>query len=152
MTDNSSIFLLNIDPVAKAHLSETAKWARFLAIVGFVALLFVLLTGVYSAFVLSRFEESYRASLGVSSMAGVAGASAVFVYLVATVIAFFPLFFTMRFANLMQRALNSNDQTLLSASFRNLKICFRYLSIITVVFVVMTALTLIFAIGGLPLS
>ena len=38
MESNQSLFSLNIDPVTKVHLSEMAKWARFLAIIGIISL------------------------------------------------------------------------------------------------------------------
>lgn len=149
MEENSSLFSLSIDPVTKTHLSETARWARFLAIVGFVFLVLMVFLGVYSSIMISRFEEGYRASLGMSGIMNAAGASVAFVYILMAVIAFFPLLFTFRFASLMRQALNSNDQALLNASFQNLKVCFRYLGIITIIFLVFTALTLVFGIAGL---
>ena len=149
MEDNSSLFSLSIDPVTKTHLSETARWARFLAIVGFVFLVLMIFMGVYSSIMISRFEEGYRSSLGVSGIMSAAGTSVAFVYILMAVIAFFPLLFTFRFASLMRQALNSNDQALLNASFQNLKICFRYLGVITIIFLVFTALTLVFGIAGL---
>jgi hypothetical protein len=52
----------------------------------------------------------------------------------------------------MSSALNTNDQAMLNASFQNLKVCFRYLGIITIVFMVMIALSLVFGLAGLALS
>lgn len=149
MDDHSSLFSLSIDPVTKAHLSETARWARFLAIVGFVLLVLTILLGVYSSIMLSRYEEDYRSSLGMSGVMNAAGASVAVIYILMAVVAFFPLLFTFRFASLMRQALNSNDQTLLNASFQNLKVCFRYLGVITIIFLVLTVLTLVFGIAGL---
>ncbi|RYZ56449.1 MAG: hypothetical protein EOO14_12315 [Chitinophagaceae bacterium] len=154
MEQNSSLFSLTIDPLTKAHLAETAKWARFLAIVGFVFLLLLILVGVYSAFTLNRFEESYRelgggVSDGITSSAGTGMAV---VYTIMAVIWFFPLLFTFRFANQMRNALQGNNQELLTTAFQNLKVCFRYLGIVTVIFLVMIALSLLFGIMGLALS
>jgi magnesium-transporting ATPase (P-type) len=149
MEENISLFSLTIDPTTKTHLFETARWARFLAIVGFVFLVLVIFLGVYSSMMISRFEEGYRSTLGVTGVMNAAGAGVAVMYIVMAVVAFFPLLFTFRFSSLMRHALNSNDQALLNASFQNLKVCFRYLGIITIIFLVMTALTLVFGIAGL---
>lgn len=153
MEEKSFLFSLSIDPVTKVHLSETARWARFLAIVGFVFLVMVILLGVYSSVTISRYEESYQ-DMGLRGAGVVSslGASVAIIYIIMAVIGFFPLLFIMRFANLMRSALGGNDQALLNASFSNLKVCLRYLGVIAIIFLVLTALTLVFGIAGLALS
>ncbi|MBB1284011.1 hypothetical protein HRH25_06465 [Flavisolibacter sp. BT320] len=154
MEQNSSLFSLTIDPLAKSHLLETAKWARFLAIVGFVFLAFAVLLGVYSTVTVNRFEEDYRemGGLGSEGVMSSAGTGVAVMYIIMAVIWFFPLLFTLRFANQMRNALQGNNQELLSASFHNLKVCYRYLGIITVIFLVMIALSMLFGIMGMALS
>ncbi len=153
MEERSSLFLLSIDPLTKTNLSETARWARFLAVAGFIFLVFVILLGVYSSVTISRYEESYREmGLRGAGVGGTLGTSVAVMYIIMAVIAFFPLLFVLRFANSMSSALNTNDQAMLNASFQNLKVCFRYLGIITIVFMVMIALSLVFGLAGLALS
>ena len=154
MQESSSLFSLTIDQGTKAHLTETAKWARFLAIAGFVFLLLMIGIGIYSSITISRFEDDYRdmGMGGGGSLWSSAGAGVAVVYIIMAVISFFPLLFLLRFANNMNVALQTNDQALLASSFQNLKICFRYIGILTVISLVLMALTLIFGIAGLALS
>lgn len=154
MEQDSSLFSLTIDPVAKSHLLETARWARFLAIVGFVFLVLAALVGVYSAVMVNRYEADYRemGGPGSANMLGSAGAGVAVMYMIMALIWFFPLLFTLRFANTMRNALQSNNQELLSTSFQNLKVCYRYLGIVTAIFLVMIALSLLFGVMGLALS
>lgn len=154
MEQDTSLFSLTIDPAAKANLTETARWARFLAIVGFVFLLLMVLVGIYSSLTINRFEDSYRemGGLGSTGMLSSAGTGVAVMYILMAVIWFFPLLFTLRFANQMQKALQNNDQELLGASFQNLKVCYRYLGIITVIFLVLIALSLFLGMIGLALS
>ena len=154
MEQDTSLFSLTIDPASKIHLLETAKWARFLTIVGFVFLVLMVFVGIYSTVTINRFENNYRemGGLGSENVLGSAGAGVAVMYLIMAVIWFFPLLFMFRFANLMRNALQSNNQELFSRSFQNLKVCFRYLGIITVIFLVMIALSLLFGIMGLALS
>lgn len=148
MEENPSLFSLSIDPVTKANLSETAKWARFLAIVGFVFLGILVLGAIF-----------FISTLGGMGMAedqtglfGAATAGAALMYIIGAAVAFFPLLYTFRFASQMRDALNSNDQALLNASFQSLKVCYRFLGIVTIIWLVLFALTFIFGIVGATLS
>ncbi|HEV7330800.1 MAG TPA: hypothetical protein VGN63_07165 [Flavisolibacter sp.] len=154
MEQDSSLFSLTIDPAAKSHLLETAKWARFLAMVGFVFLVLVIFVGIYSTVTINRFEDSYRemGGMGSETVLGSAGTGVAVIYIIMAIIWFFPLIFTLRFANQMRNALQSNDQELLGTSFQNLKVCYRYLGIVTVIFLVMIALSLLFGLMGLAFS
>ena len=49
---DSSIFKLEIDPIVRTHLSETASWARFLAIFGMIMCARMVLLGIVVATVL----------------------------------------------------------------------------------------------------
>jgi hypothetical protein len=53
MDNDQNLFSLTVDPVTKAHLYETAKWARFLAILGFVFLGLMVIGGIFASFMLS---------------------------------------------------------------------------------------------------
>lgn len=140
----TALFSLSIDPVTRAHLSETAKWARFLSVVGFVLLGLFLLGGIAVALFTDRPFDTYNGNSAFS----VFGVGMSFAFLFAGVIWFFPLLFLFRFASRMKAALNGNDQNALNTSFQNLKICFRYVGIITIIIFALYALLLVFAIVG----
>ena len=148
MEENTSLFSLSIDPVTKANLYETARWARVLAIIGFVFLVIMIISGVLVSITLNRALVSDV----VSGRMDAAGPSLAMLYIVFAIIGFFPLLYTLRFAAQMRRALNGNDQVLLNTSFQNLKRCFRYLGIITIISLVLFALSVFFSMAGLALS
>lgn len=135
-TQSHSLFSLSIDPVTKAHLSESARWARFLAIVGMISLGLMIAFGVVYSIWISTTMSSLQDRYGVQSSgaytSSVATGSAL-VFIIMAVIAFFPFLYMLRFANQMKLALYSNDQENLNASFQNLKRYFRYVGIITII-------------------
>lgn len=134
-TQSSSLFSLSIDPLTKAHLSETARWARFLAIVGMISLALMILFGLIYSIWISSMVDSMQNQVGFQPRAystGLAAGSA-FVFILMAVVGFFPLLYMLRFANQMRTALYGNDQESLNASFQNLKRYFRYLGIITII-------------------
>jgi hypothetical protein len=151
MESNTALFTLTIDSVTKTNLAETARWARFLAIVGFIFLGLAVLSGLLVSATLSRLG-TIDDGTGLSPIAGLAGIGMAVTYIIFALIAFFPLLYTFRFASQMRGALSTDDQELLNASFQNLKVCFRYLGIITIISLVMMALSLIFGLAGLALS
>ena len=143
---HSSLFSLSIDPTTKAHLSEAAKWARFLAIVGMIgfALTVVILAFAMIASTTGSFDENYGPyGMGAYGFGVFAG-----YMIIAAVLYFFPLLFTLRFANKMRSALNANDQQALNTSFQNLKICFRYIGILTIIFLAVVAIAVVFSVIG----
>jgi hypothetical protein len=141
----SPLFSLTIDPVTKSHLSETARWAKFLAITGMIFLfLMILLMTLGSTLIFSKFN-SLDTTDG-SNMASYASVAMAVYMIIIAVIWFFPLLFTLRFANGMKRALAGNDQQALNTAFQNLKVCMRYLGVITIVILAIYAIIIVVAI------
>lgn len=131
------LFSLSIDPVTKTQLSETARWARFLAIAGMVSLGLMIVFGlVYSIWISSIMSSMQERRYGVQSPGAYTGglaAGSALIFIIMAVVAFFPMLYMFRFANQMKTALYSNDQENLNASFQNLKRYFRYVGIITII-------------------
>ena len=148
MEENESLFSLSIDPATKVHLSETARWARFLSIAGMVFIIFLVALGIYSSLTISRYEDMFNGYPGQRGFMDSVGVVVAVMYVIMAMVAFFPLLFMFRFANQMRAALSSNNQALLNSSFQNLKIYFRYLGIVTIICIVLTALSLFMGIVG----
>jgi hypothetical protein len=144
MDQNTSLFGLSIDYTSKTHLTEAAKWARFLAIVGMIFLALILFAGLYLSITLASLESDMEGFGRPRPMIG-AGIGSAFVYVVIAVIWFFPLFYLLRFSTELRKALDSENQEILNAAFQSLKVCLRYLGIVTIIVLVIYAL--IFVIG-----
>lgn len=147
-SSNSSLFSLTIDPTTKEHLSAVARWAKFLAIVGMVFLvLMIVFSLLFSTFFASNMINSDVES-GPSELFSSFGVGLVIFYIIVAIIAFFPLLYLLRFANRTKRALNTNDQEALNNAFFNLKAYFRYLGIITIIVLALYAIALVFGLLG----
>jgi hypothetical protein len=130
------LFSLSIDPVTKTHLSETARWARFLAIVGMISVGLMVVFGLIYSIWLSSMVSSVQGRYGVQTPGAYAGGVAIgsaVMFVVMAVVTFFPMLYMLRFANQMKTALYGNDQENLNSSFQNLKRYFRYVGIITII-------------------
>lgn len=147
MEQNTSLFEFGIDDMSRIHLAETAKWAKFLSIVGFVMCgLIVLLSFFVGTFFSASMEQTERYQYE-SKFAGLGILMTIF-YLAIGVLYFFPCLFLFRFANQMTAALNTNEQLTLNKSFQNLKRMFRYMGILTIIIISLYIFAIIFGILG----
>ncbi len=134
---------LDIGGTSRSYLLETAKWSKFLAIVGFVMIgLFVVVAIGIGFFMGSQFDGMMG---GASAMGGIGIAA---MYLLIALLYFFPTLYLYRFAKQMRAAIDNNNQGALDESFGNLKSCFKFMGIMTVVMLIFYALMLIFGIGA----
>jgi len=131
---DTSIFGFGIDTSSREHLSEAAKWAKFLAIVGFVMSGLIAVIGIFAGSLFNLMTRRYSEGYGDTS--AITGGLAVFMsilYVGIAVLVFLPYLFLYRFATRMRTALSTNDQQTLNNSFQNLKIMFRYVGIMTII-------------------
>lgn len=70
-------------------------------------------------------------------------------YVIIAAIWFIPLLYLLRFSGAMRVALNGNDQQALNTSFLNLKSCFKFVGIVTVILLVLSLLGVVFGAIGM---
>jgi hypothetical protein len=148
--ENVQLFDLHVDHEGTQFLAQAAKWGRFLSIVGFV---FVGLLAIFSLFagtILTKMSDLGNVDGTASSGLGPAvGGMITFVYLLVAALWFMPVLYLYRFSTKMQSALRSNDQHFLNDSFKNLKSCFRFMGIVTIIVLGFYALALVIGLGAL---
>jgi hypothetical protein len=127
------LFDLQVDQQSISYLGETARWARFLSIVGFVLCGVMIIFALFAGSILSTFSRLGNAD-ALSSTMGVGGAFVSLIYIVIALLYFFPCLYLFNFSAKMQTALRNNDQTNLNVAFSNLKSCFKFVGILTIVF------------------
>lgn len=142
---STNLFDLQIDHQSGSYLSETAKWAKFLSILGFIFCGLILIIAIFfGSFLTSGFFGKYG-GVGTGAAAGALGGLFIFIYVIIALIYFFPCLFLFNFSNKMQVAIRNNDQGQLNISFRNLKSFFKFCGIFTIVILGFYLLVLIFA-------
>ena len=141
----SNLFDLQVDHSSSAYLKETAKWAKFLAIVGFIVCALVVLAGIFAGSIFASLNPygAYGGGFGVGM--------AIYCILIA-LLYFFPCLYLFRFATRMQVALANNDQPSLVDSFKNLKSCYKFVGILTIIALAFYALMLIFMVLGATMA
>ena len=129
---------------AKAYLGETAKWAKFIAIVNFVFIGFTVLGSLSIGTVLSSMPEFADNP----NFAMFSGGMVAFIYLVFAVIWFIPTLYSYQFATKTQRALRLNDEPMMTEALGKLKSHYKFWGIFMAIIVGFYALMFVFGIFG----
>jgi uncharacterized phage infection (PIP) family protein YhgE len=126
-TTDSSIFDLAIDEESRSHLFETCKWAKLLSIMGIILSALMVLGGL----IFSIVGSTLTSSMGMGAFGSFIG----LIYLALGALYFYPSWKLMRFSGNMPAALRKNDQGLVTEAFGNLKSCFKFWGIMTLVII-----------------
>jgi len=148
MEPPSNLFDLQIDQPSINYLSETARWSRFLAIIGFIGCGFMVIIGLFFG------SQMVRLMPGLGDV-GMTTAMSVFIsffIIFTSLIMFFPSLYLFNFSSKMRKALNNNDQPTLTESLKNLKSFFKFWGILLIVYLSFYALALLAAIIGALVS
>ena len=125
----SENFEMQLNESAKGFLKETAKWAYFLSILGYVGIGIIVLVAIFAGSIFSRMSSmSPMGNFG----AGI-GTIITIVYLLIAALYFFPVYYLNKFASNAKMALRDNDTETLTTSFEYLKSHYKFIGILTVV-------------------
>lgn len=138
---SSSLFELQIDTLTISHLASTAKWAKFISIVGFIMSALIVLVAFFAGSLMSTFSPASNAGY-------MSGNFLTIIYLICALLFFLPNLFLFNYAGKMQQALNGNDQNALNNSFAQLKGYFRFIGIMMIVIISIYVLVFLLAIIG----
>lgn len=130
--------ILALNQASRNYLLETTKWARFLAIIGFVFIGLMAVGIIVAAFFSSSVIGMFPTGGGIFFL----------VYLIVMSLVYvFPILFLYRFANHTKLAVKGNDMQHLNTGLKNLKSLYKFMGIFMIVVLVIYAL--IFLFGGI---
>lgn len=134
-----SKFYLNEE--STRFLKETAKWAYFLSILGFVGVGVMVLLTIYIGTIFSKLgmlgdQAAVFQSIGGSFISGI--------YLFVAVLYFFPIYYLFKFSTKLKIAFKTANNELLNESFIFLKSHYKFMGILALVFVVIYGLIFLF--------
>ena len=114
---------LTLTSRAKGFLKETAKWCKFLSILG-LGLLFL------SSFFISTIYASMPQSTSIPFNLGTA--MTIF-YIIMIAIYIFPLYYLHQFSVKLKKALTSKDDEVLANAFEMLKSHYKFVGVFTII-------------------
>lgn len=124
------------------YLRETRKWAKFLAIMGFLFIGLMVLAGIGMSATLNQLDTA-----GIDTAMPFPMGWLGFVYILMAAIYFFPVLYLYRFSDRMKAALDANDTLELNNAFRHLKSHYRFIGIATIIVIVMYIIGILVFVG-----
>lgn len=149
MEENAALenFDLKLNETAKGFLQETAKWAYFLSILGYIGIGFIVVAAVFAGTIFAAMGKMGGGmDGGMGSMGSLGGTFITILYLVIAVLYFFPVYYLNKFASNMKAAFRDNDTESLTNSFEYLKSHYKFIGILTLVIFAVYALIFVVAI------
>jgi len=137
-------FELQLTQQAQDFLKETAKWAMFLSILGFIGLAFMLLGGL-AMFAAGSAIDSASGDMGMMGAfpSSVLGA----IYLIMAILYFFPVMYLFKFASNTKQAISDRNSEMLTNSLGSLKSHYKFVGILAIVMIVTYIVGIIVAIS-----
>lgn len=131
---------------AVGFLQESAKWSKFMAIIGFIGIGLMVLVSLFMAIGFS--------AIGASTMPELPFSMSAFsiIYVLFAAIYFFPVYYLYQYATKTSAALHSKNKQLLADGLENLKSHHKFLGIFTLILVSLYGFVFVFAILGGILS
>ncbi|MEP6927117.1 MAG: DUF5362 family protein [Ginsengibacter sp.] len=131
---------LQLSPQSQSYLAESAKWGKFLAIMGFILCGFMIIVAFFIPVFLTQLPPYNTMPSAFSSGMKV---GMTIVYLLLALLFFFPCFYLYKFSVKMQSAVQVESQENFDESLMNLKSMFKFYGIFTIIILSFYALAFI---------
>jgi hypothetical protein len=123
----------------KNDLLSAAKWAKFLCIVGCVAVAIIVLLAIFMMFFGAMASKIFAGTPF--------GAAVGFLYLIVAALYIYPLIKGFQFANATKAACLSNDEQQLARGIAGLNDLLKYMGVLTIIVLSLYVIALIFGLG-----
>ncbi|MDG1227314.1 MAG: hypothetical protein P8P15_04995 [Polaribacter sp.] len=133
---------LTLTNTSKSFLKETVKWTRFLSILGFFLILFMLVLAAFSSTI---FNMVAKVQPGIPESLGL---SLAITYLVLSIIYFFPVYYLLQFSSKMKKALTTKNNETLAGAFKMLKSHYKFIGVFTIITLSLYSLLFIVSLLG----
>ena len=132
---------LVIDWRSKEFLKETAKWTKFLAILGFVGIGFMVLGSLVMLFAPSSLMSNGDFPFGGKIFM-------MLLYLAFAVLYYFPISYLYQFSENTKKAIENNDNNAIRDAFEFLKSHYKFMGILTIILLAFYAIIIFIALIG----
>jgi hypothetical protein len=122
-----------------SYLLETARWGKFLAIMGYIGIGLILLIAIFVMAIGSASQLFPGMALGMGM--GAFG----MIYIVIAALYFFPVYYLHQFSIKIKQGLTSQDPQNITTGFQNLKSLFKFMGIFVIV--ILSIYAVIFAVA-----
>lgn len=125
---------LEVTHQIKDFLLETAKWAKLLAIVGFVSLGLMVLMGLFMGTIMGSLAAM---SPEAAAMSGMTGGLGLIFYILIAILYFFPIKYLYDFSTKVKKAIQITDQNLFTEAMMKLKSHYKFIGILMLIMIIL---------------
>jgi len=140
---------LQLTAESQSFLKETAKWAYFLSIVGFVGIGMLILLSVFMGTIFSKLGV-FNSGMSPAPTMGVGFIT--FLYLIMAVLYFFPVYYLFQFSSKAKAAFSRNDNEALTTSLEYLKSHYKFMGILAIIILSIYGVIFLFSIIGIAFA
>jgi hypothetical protein len=130
-SDNHDSSQPQLTQKAIGYLVIAAKWGKFLAILGFITIAFILIAGLLMGLVFSLMKSQIASMGGASAL--ISSKWVAIPYLIFGILGFLPVYFLNSFSNNITRSIRNNDSNAMTVAFKRLKNYFVFIGSYTIV-------------------
>jgi hypothetical protein len=135
-TQQDDLFDVEVDSISKKHISEMAVWAKIVAISAFISYGLSLVIAIFGN--RSAGEGFVASTTKASSLAGV---------LITLIIGVIINIYLFKFSNEVKNGIDGTDQGSLENGFNSLRIYFKIIGILIIIFISLMVIALLLARG-----
>ena len=129
-TDSSPLPIPQITLESLGFLNTTAKWTKFMAIIGFIGIAFMLSAGVFLVIYFTAIKHIQTHASYPFPLPWVGA-----IYFIFAAVYVMPVIYLNNFSNFMSKAIAFRETELLTNALENIKKHFKYLGIATIVMI-----------------
>jgi len=141
---NTPVIPMELNELAINSLSMAGKWTRFLSIISFIGLGFMVLLGLFFGTFMGAAMQNMPQEMPVAMPFGFGFMG--IIYIILALIYFFPIYYLFNFGRKVNTAILTRDSLTLSDALSNLGKHFQFVGVLAVIMLSMYALIFI---GGL---
>jgi hypothetical protein len=130
---------LTLTSRAKGFLKETAKWCKFLSILGFLGLGLLFLSSFFISTIYASMPQSTSIPFNLGTVMTI-------FYIIMIAIYIFPLYYLHQFSVKLKKAVTSKDDEVLASAFEMLKSHYKFVGVFTII---MLSIYILAGIAGL---
>lgn len=136
---------LYLSDQSKNYLSETAKWAKFIAIIGFIGIGVMILIGINMGALIGSMANASEELGGWGT--GFSALISVF-YIGIAILYLYPVLKLYQFADRTKKALAGNSSETMSLAFESQKSMFKFMGIMTIAVLGLYVILLLIGLSG----
>jgi len=136
---------ITLNQTSISWLYQTTRWARFIAILGYVLIGFLVIVGIFMGFILSFLNQEMT---NLTQSPQISSTVLAIIYVSIAILYFFPIHYLFQFSNGFIKAYKDEDEDSLNASFQFLKMHYKFIGILMIVFLAIYIVVFVVAISA----